>query len=812
MNKHKLIFFDFEVFRYDWLVVFTDYETRERTIIINDQQGLLEFYNKHKDEIYIGYNNRQFDQYIMKGVMFGIDPFYVSTQLINENKKGYRIIKNADEYPMNNFDISTGFHSLKQLEAFMGSRIKETDVSFDIDRKLTPEEIELTVEYCIHDVDETIKVFDNRREEFDSQLSLIEAFELDMKMFNKTKAQLSAHVLGAVRQSSLEDEFELSFPDTLVISDKYKYIVDWYKNPMNMSYSKKLETDVAGVPHVFAWGGIHSALPNYSDEGIILCCDVASLYPSIMIEYGYISRSVTNPDKYTEIRDTRLKLKAEKNPMQLPYKIVLNSTYGAMKDKYNPLFDPLMANNVCIAGQLLLLDLIEKLEPYGKLIQSNTDGLFMKVDNMETVEVIKEVAAEWEKRTRLDLEWEIFDKIFQKDVNNYLIVDKNGKYKSKGAYVKKLKDIDYDLPIINKALVNYFVENKPLEDTINECDDLREFQKIVKVSGLYKHATHNGNQLHEKVFRVFASNDENDGSIFKVKSADRIEKIANTPDKCFIENDKVLGEKVPPNLDKEYYINLAKKRLDDYLNEKVKLSKEEKMSNLIKNMEVIVSECDTFYDVLVKNKEDKLATNGELEKLIKLDTFVKYGAAKKILNFLEYFTLLYSKKSPKKKTMSEKIKNEQVIKLLEEHSTMTETAYSKLDFETVLRTLFNMLPDEDVHFVEKIKLQLEYTGEITYVNPEVPTDYLYVVNLNTIKNTIITAYCINNGVAKHLIIPKDSFSILECKIGDVIKAKEYEVKQGKKIVGKDEEGKHTFGVDPNKVEYWLKSYEIAHRD
>ena len=35
-------------------------------------------------------------------------------------------------------------------------------------------------------------------------------------------------------------------------------------------------------------------------------------------------------------------------------KIVLNGTYGASKDKHNNLYDPLMANNVCVAGQLLI--------------------------------------------------------------------------------------------------------------------------------------------------------------------------------------------------------------------------------------------------------------------------------------------------------------------------------------------------------------------------------------------------------------------------------------------------------------------------
>lgn len=583
-----MIFYDFEVFKEDWLVVIVDYETKKGKVIINDVDMLKKYYNLFKNDIWIGYNSRMYDQFILKGVMSEMNPHFISKRLIEDNAKGFNVVRGAYKIPFNNFDITTGFHSLKQLEGFMGSRIKESDVSFTIDRKLNTDEIKEVVEYCKHDVMQTIEVFENRKEEFDSQLSLIEAFDLGMSQFTKTKAQLSAFILDAEKHPNRDDEFELSFPDTLKISEKYQYIVDWYKNPENMDYKEKLKVDVAEVPHIFAWGGIHGAIPKYKDEGIILCCDVASLYPSIMIEYGYISRNVKNPLKYTEIRDTRLKLKAEKNPMQLPYKIVLNSTYGAMKDQYNPLFDPLMANNVCIAGQLLLLDLIEKLEPYGKLIQSNTDGIFMKVEKMEDVEVIKEVAKEWEKRTRLDLEWEIFDKIYQKDVNNYIIIDENGKYKSKGAYVKKLNNLDYDLPIVNKALINYFTKGIEIEDTINSCNELREFQKIVKVSSKYLYALHGEKKITEKVLRVFASKNENDKGVFKVKlkTKDGVEqevpeKIGNTPDVCFIDNDNVKEKVVPKHLDKDYYIEVARKRLNDFLgisNRKKKVKKEKKIN------------------------------------------------------------------------------------------------------------------------------------------------------------------------------------------------------------------------------------------
>lgn len=215
-------------------------------------------------------------------------------------------------------------------------------------------------------------------------------------MFNKTKAQLSAHILGAVKQHTMDDEFEFTIPPTLKLGKKYQFVVDWFKNPANKAYKtatysyenqhkRELDCMIAGVPHIFAYGGVHGAIPNYHAKGIILCLDVASLYPSIMIEYGYLSRKLKNPQKYREIRDERLRLKKLKDKRQQPMKIVLNSTYGILKDKNNPLYDPLMSNNVCVTGQLLLLDLIEKVEPYCQLIQSNTDGIYMLVKDMETV-------------------------------------------------------------------------------------------------------------------------------------------------------------------------------------------------------------------------------------------------------------------------------------------------------------------------------------------------------------------------------------------------------------------------------------------
>jgi len=762
----QLLAYDFEVFKHDWMVVIINIKTKNKTVIINNESQLLEFYKAHIDDIWVGYNSRNYDQYILKGILCGLDPYFVNNEIIINDKKGAQVVKKSNEFPLNNFDISTGFHSLKQLEGFMGSKIKESSVSFNINRKLTDLEIEEVLEYCTHDVEETIKVFNLRKEEFDSQLSLIKAFDLPMEMFNKTKAQLSAYVLGALR-TERNDEFNISIPDTLVIGEKYKYIVDWYKNPLNMNYKKSLVTDVAGVPHVFAWGGIHGAVANYTDEGIILCLDVASLYPAIMIEYGYISRNVADPSRYVEIRDTRLKLKAEKNPMQLPFKIVLNSTYGAMKDQYNNLYDPLMANNVCVAGQLLLLDLIEKIEHYCTLIQSNTDGLFLKVEKEEDIDKIKNIAKEWEARTRLDLEWEVFNKIYQKDVNNYIIINEKGKYKSKGAYVKKLSEIDYDLPIVNEALINNFITNKPIEDTINECDDFRKFQKIVKISRLYKHALYGENKIDEKVLRVYASNVENASGVFKVKDvidnegvlSTRIEKISNTPKRCFIYNDDVTNCSISNELDKQYYIDIANKRLQEFLdNTKIKKHKLQSEIKFVsdeirdKLIQLLEEEFVDFIDFLKSAVYIPDITSKHLKILTILNYFSRFGKNKKLLLTIDMFYNLATRKQISFKDIDKLEINEEV--LVKYSNKLTKTQYRELDMYSYIREILESIENKPLSIKEQIKLELEYLGYTTYTNDAAGNKFYIVIEFKTSNDTT-----------------KPQVKLLHVKTGEIIKSK-----------------------------------------
>ena len=581
-----MLFYDFEVFSHDWLVVFMDTRNQETTVIINNPDELEAFYKKNQREIWVGFNSRHYDQYILKAILCGFNPKKVNDYIIVKGNPGWKYSSLFNQFPINNYDVMTNIdRGLKFFEGSMGNDIRESQVPFDIDRPLTQEEIEQTVFYCKHDVEQTMQVFIKRKEDFEAHLGLVkiacQGKPLDLSLIGKTKPQLSAIILDASRRD-YDDEFEIDFPCSMRI-EKYTKVIDWYSDLNNRCYSKdkkktQLETDIAGVPHVFGWGGVHGAIPQYHGKGYFINMDVASLYPSLMIQYNLHSRSMSDPAKYVEIYKRRLEYKKAGNPLQLPLKLVLNSTYGVMKDKNNALYDPLQANRVCVYGQLLILDLIEHLEPYAKIIQSNTDGVLVKMPEGQNeaawYDKIDDIAYEWEQRTGLKLEFDEFKEVFQKDVNNYIIIpfgslyDEKGKarWKSKGAYVKKLNTLDYgDFPIVNKALNEYMTKGISVKRTIEECSALKEFQLVSKISGKYSYILHGTEQIKEKCVRSFASKNKSDAGLQKVHAeTGKPAKIPNSPEHCFIVNGDVNKASVPAKLDREFYINLANKRLEDF--------------------------------------------------------------------------------------------------------------------------------------------------------------------------------------------------------------------------------------------------------
>jgi len=638
-----MIFYDFEVFKYDWLAVLIDVTRKTEHVIINNPDQLKALYEQNTGNIWVGFYNRHYDQYVMKGIMLGLDPKRISDQIIVDGKEGWQISSVFNKVPMINYDVMPNPPvGLKTLEGFLGSNIKETEVPFDLDRPLTKEEIEQTVFYCRHDVEQTIKVFLEKIDDFNAMHGIVRAFDyIPLSCIGDSEARITAKVLDCVK-TTFKDEFDYYFLPCIQLK-KYQYIMDWFdtavedctaemqanyveamekyqyaastKDKKKWSkqmdtcnwrddwqwsryfYNRSLDAMVGGIPHTFGFGGLHGAIADpFHAKGLILHVDVGSYYPSMLIGWGLVTRAARKPEQYKNVYDTRMELKRQgKKKEQDPYKKMLNALSGAMKDKTNPAYDPRNNNIMCINGQLMLLDLIEHLEviPGFELIQSNTDGLIIRIPDTDAAfNMVDDICYDWERRCSTELcditlSLDTIKEIYQKDVNNYLWVDADGKVERIGTYLKELSPVDNDLPIINKALMEYMVNKTPVEQTINQCDDLIQFQKIVKLSGKYKHVEHEhcipvktvtGVRVKKveysypttvkysyKSYRVFASNDLMDGRILKCGgSRGKPEKFANTPDHCFIYNDSVVGVKVPSDLDKQWYTKLAKKRLEQF--------------------------------------------------------------------------------------------------------------------------------------------------------------------------------------------------------------------------------------------------------
>lgn len=599
----KIYIYDIEVFAYDWFVVFSDLEEKEIVVFHNDNVGLKRFMLNH-GLIFGGFNNKHYDDWVTQSMLTGADPEIVKAHndfIIQQHCNGW-------EFPFVQFqrklfksfdlrdDIADKGLSLKAIEGNMCEPIVESSIDFNIKRKLTAEEVEEVIFYCKTDVSNSVKLYHKRKSYLDGKIAVGRLKGIDASIsLSLTNPKLTATYLEA-RRADYNDEFEYEPPAELILN-KYREPIEFFRK---IDYDEKLKCDIAGVQHVYGWGGIHGARENYfdqsTDEMKIVDIDVGSYYPSMMLEYGYISRSIPSAEGYANVYNTRIKAKHEGDDETAgALKLVLNSTYGAMKNQYNPLYDPRGANHICITGQLLLTDLIEKLEDVEgfSLIQSNTDGLMIKFPVANETQINK-IVEEWEQRTRLNMEYTEIHRIAQKDVNNYIVQvgatylirdgvktftkkDKR-KINTKGGYVSLWQGGSFknnSLIIVHKAIVEYFMNSVPVEDTINKAENIFDFQMICKTGGTFQNtvwAVGDDQITVQRVNRVYAVKDQKYGLIYKVKDG-RLHKMPDVPEHCYVDNTNCL--KIA-DIDQSFYIDLAKKRIADFLGNTQKTKKKRK--------------------------------------------------------------------------------------------------------------------------------------------------------------------------------------------------------------------------------------------
>ena len=614
--------YDIEVFAYDWIVVFRDPECENNHIVIhNDNFRLRAFLDQAG--VIGGFNNKHYDDWIVLTMLNGGD---------NERVKAHNdyIIGggNGWEYPFIQFqkkpfksfdlrdDIADPGISLKAIEGNLYLPIVESSVPFDIDRPLTKDELQEVIRYCKSDVDATVRLYRAREEYLKSKRIVGDMYGVPPEdALGLTNAKLSARVLGAKRVDR-DDERDYTIPDNLDQGLIPKPVLDFFlqirdksvpdvklfgtgkQGSKGMTLDVWIETGGGRCPVTYAWGGVHGAKPAYqveaTDKRLIVNYDVASLYPNSMINFGYCSRSMEDPKAYEKLVKTRLAAKkAGDKDKANALKLVVNTVYGAMLNKFNDLADRRAGRSVCISNQLAMTQLIVMLGQRCATIDFvniNTDGIMFTIDKTEDA-LAAQIVEEWSQVTRFEMERDDFARVYQKDVNNYIGILTSGKMKTKGGFVSLYNGGSFKTNsevIIDKAVVEKLVNGTPVEETIRKAENIFDFQRIEKTGGTYEGSYQyiNGERVKiQNVNRIYAVKNPIYGRIVKGKWITEKRKkdketgkmvpapvdppiwqestIPDCPDHAYIDNENTLTLSA---LDLNYYIDRAKSRVDKYIN------------------------------------------------------------------------------------------------------------------------------------------------------------------------------------------------------------------------------------------------------
>ena len=373
----------------------------------------------------------------------------------------------------------------------------------------------------------------------------------------------------------------------------------------------------------------------------ILCnFDVSSLYPNLVRLYGYSSRSQKDKNAYVNLLDMRMKAKHGKlsedvlKPMGLTnddlktgLKLPLNAYTGTLRASFNKNADFKQGFGICTTGQLFILQLVHDLQeiPTLEMVSTNTDAVMFTIEEEYKPQVLQ-VIKDWEDLTGLEMEEDKIVKIVMRDVNSYceiVQVDDNdfkvnykggefkGKHKFKWNKEEQIFEYSFDdeieansLTIVSEALLKKLLFDIPIEDTINDCNDIFRFQIITHLGGTYEKCVQespNGDVELQKNNRIYASNGIS-GTIVKVKPDGRRDSLALCPPNPIVDN---KNERTIEDINKSWYIKIANQKLNDFLG--IKRLTEYKKDELLTMAKDLGLEVDkkTKKDELIKIIEER---------------------------------------------------------------------------------------------------------------------------------------------------------------------------------------------------------------
>lgn len=440
------------------------------------------------------------------------------------------------------FDILTMLYSnklrvgLKEIQVTMQYPNVQEFVC-DWTKPLPLEDFDSMIDYNINDIESTSELLNRCKKDVDLRIAIED--EYGVRVLSKDGVNIGMKILTQkyLEKTGLtwQDIKDLRSPMSViplkdVILPFIKYdspilqrVLDDMKNqivsPGRKGYENKFVFN--NLRYSVGVGGIHSVnspeiiIPR--DDEMLIDIDVASLYPSMLIEYEFYPKHLGKEflEVYKQIKDERIEAKHNGDKVKNEtLKLALNGLSGNLQNEHNFCYSPFAVMQIRINGQLLLLMLAEKLTQIGcRIIQANTDGLFVLLKK-DVYSKVNSICREWEQLTKLTLEEDRFKAMYQYAINDYFAITEDNKVKEKGMFITAVKLGKGLTPkIIPKAVISFFKDGIPVEDTIKNCTDIRDFLMSEK-TGKQWHVEYM-NEEQQRTNRFYAST--NGGYLWKWK-------------------------------------------------------------------------------------------------------------------------------------------------------------------------------------------------------------------------------------------------------------------------------------------------------
>src|SRR5947209_2441023 len=220
-------------------------------------------------------------------------------------------------------------------------------------------------------------------------------------------------------------------------------------------------------------------------------CDVASLYPSIMLQFDCFpatDRLQIFRHLLTDLRTFRLeakaKMRAEKNParqhhlqaLQNTFKILINSFYGYLGFGQGHFADFDAAARVTQIGRDLLKKMIDWLNAHGaKVIEVDTDGIYFVPPADSNIEQLQTGLAK-ELPPGIEVEFdEQFAAMFSYQAKHYALLTKDGDVIIKGGALKS-RGLEKFQRVFLEEMIKLIMKGKP--DAIVDLQN--QFEKKIR--------------------------------------------------------------------------------------------------------------------------------------------------------------------------------------------------------------------------------------------------------------------------------------------------------------------------------------------